>query len=284
MPRQERPATTYSYHERVLKSLVEIERDPAKPLALEALAREAFLSPFHFHRVFSALVGEGPAEYQRRLRLEQAAHDLAVSTETIQRIAKRAGYARQESFTRAFRAHFGSTPSAFRAEHRGKWARSLSGESRRGRVEVVPPMRVAFIRHLGPYEDVPAQFDRLSRWAAAAGGQMRDAAPLFLGVAHDNPALTPPNKLRFDCCVAISADVRRGEGQIGVTTALGARYAVAVHRGSFATLATTYRRLALDYLPKEGLVLRRAPAVEIYLTPPDVEATDGLTEVLLPVD
>jgi hypothetical protein len=49
-------------------------------------------------------------------------------------------------------------------------------------------------------------------------------------------------------------------------------------------LATTYRWLALDYLPKEGLELRRAPAVEIYLTPPDVDATDGLTEVLLPVD
>jgi hypothetical protein len=31
-------------------------------------------------------------------------------------------------------------------------------------------------------------------------------------------------------------------------------------------------------------VLRRAPAVEIYLTAPDVEATDGLTEVLLSVN
>jgi AraC family transcriptional regulator len=283
MPRQKRPATTRSYHERVLRSLVEIERDPVRPLVLEALAQEAFLSPFHFHRVFSALVGEGPAEYARRLRLEQAAHDLAVSKETIRPIAKRAGYARQESFTRAFRARFGSTPSAFRAEHRGKWTRSASGESRQGRVEIVPPLRVAFIRHVGPYEGVPAQFDRLARWAAAARGRMCDVAPLFLGLAHDNPALTPPEKLRFDCCVAISADVRRGEGDIGVQTVLGGRYGVAVHQGSFATLATTYRWLALEFLPGQQLVMRRAPAVEIYLTPPDVEATDGLTEVLLPI-
>jgi AraC family transcriptional regulator len=113
---------------------------------------------------------------------------------------------------------------------------------------------------------------------------MRQAAPLFLGIAHDNPTLTPPQKLRFDCCVAIGADIRRGEAEIGVATVLGGRYAVAAHRGSFATLATTYRWLALDYLPKEALALRRAPAVEIYLTPPDVEATDGLTEVMLPVE
>ena len=283
MPRQKRPATTRSYHERVLRSLVEIERDPARPLALEALAREAFLSPFHFHRVFSAFVGEGPAEYARRLRLEQAAHDLALSKETIQRIARRAGYARQESFTRAFRARFGSTPSAFRAEHRGRWARAASGETRQGRVEIVPPLRVAFIRHVGPYEGVPAQFDRLARWAATVGGRMGDVAPLFLGLAQDNPALTPPEKLRFDCCVAIGADVRRGEGDIGVQTVLGGRYGVAVHKGSFATLATTYRWLALEFLPAQQLVMRRAPAVEIYLTPPDVQATDGLTEVLLPV-
>lgn len=283
MPRQERPATTHSYHERVLRSLVEIERDVSRPLSLDEMAREAFLSPFHFHRVFSALVGEGPAEYQRRLRLERAAHDLAMSDETIHKISRRAGYARQESFTRAFRSRFGATPSAFRAEQRGKWKRPLPGEARHGRVEVMPPLRVAFIRHVGPYEGVPAQFDRLARWASATGN-MRDVAPLFLGMAHDNPALTPPEKLRFDCCIAIGAGVRRGDGDIGVASVLGARYAIAVHRGSFATLATTYRWLALDYLPGEHLVLRRAPAVEIYLTPPDVDATDGLTEVLLPVE
>ena len=51
----------------------------------------------------------------------------------------------------------------------------------------------------------------------------------------------------------------------------------------FATLAETYRWLARDFLPRQQLILRRAPAVEIYLTPPDVNAADGLTEVLLPV-
>jgi DNA gyrase inhibitor GyrI len=95
--------------------------------------------------------------------------------------------------------------------------------------------------------------------------------------------VTPAAQLRFDCCIAVTDDVRRGADDIGIQTVFGARYAAAVHHGSFATLAETYRWLARDYLPKQKLVMQSAPAIEIYLTPPDTEATDGLTEVLLPV-
>ena len=285
MPRRGRRASTSSsYRERVLRALVEIERDPARVLELEALAREACLSPFHFHRVFTAIVGEGPAEYGRRLRLERAAHALALSDDAVSAIARRAGYARQESFTRAFQARYGATPSAFRKEQRGRWAPAPSGESRVGRVEVVPPLRVAFIRHVGPYEQAPAQFERLMQWAGSLAKRRGDKEePLLLGIAHDNPALTPAHQLRFDCCIAIADDVTRGEGDVAIQTVLGGRYAVAVHQGSFATLAQTYRWLTRDFLPQQKLAFRPAATVEIYLTPPNVEATDGLTEVLLPV-
>ena len=240
--------------------------------------------PFHFHRVFSAIVGEGPAEYARRLSLERAAHDLSLSEEAVSAIARRAGYARQESFTRAFRARYGATPSAFRAAQKGRWAPKASSEPRTGRVEAVPPLRVAFIRHVGPYEQAPAQFKRLAQWAGARAKRRRDIQePLFLGIAHDNPALTLASLLRFDCCVAVFDELQRGEGDIGIQTVLGGRYAAAVHQGSFATLAQTYGWLARDFLPRQQLVLRRAPAVEIYLTPPDVNAAQALTEVLLPV-
>lgn len=111
----------------------------------------------------------------------------------------------------------------------------------------------------------------------------RDQEPLFLGIAHDNPALTPASLLRFNCCVAVFSGLQRGDGAVGIQSVLGGRYAAAVHQGSFATLAQTYGWLARDFLPRHQLVLRRAPAVEIYLTPPDVKAIDGLTEVLLPV-
>ncbi len=58
------------------------------------------LSPFHFHRVFRAVTGEGVAEHRRRLSLEQAATRLRTTNRPFLEIALEAGYEAHESFTR----------------------------------------------------------------------------------------------------------------------------------------------------------------------------------------
>jgi AraC family transcriptional regulator len=69
-----------------------------------------------------------------------------------------------------------------------------------------------------------------------------------------------------------------------VTDVCGGEYASTVHRGSFDRLAETYAWLALDFMSREGRSMRKAPCVEIYLTPPERTAPDELiTEVLVPV-
>ena len=45
-------------------------------LALDKLSREAHFSPFHFHRIFNAVVGGSVMAHIRRLRLERAARHL----------------------------------------------------------------------------------------------------------------------------------------------------------------------------------------------------------------
>src|SRR5687768_7790051 len=147
-----RESTRESYQERVLRTLVSLERDIDRDPRLDDLARGAHLSPFHFHRVFSAVVGESPVEYVRRLRLERAAHELRQSTRQVQHVAREAGYGSHEAFTRAFRARFGVVPSVFRRLGEEAVPRGDGGAARRGRIEVLRPIRVAFIRHVGPYE------------------------------------------------------------------------------------------------------------------------------------
>jgi AraC family transcriptional regulator len=276
--------TQLDHRERVMRAVVEIERDLDAPSSLETIAEHACLSPFHFHRVFTGLVGEGPAEYVRRLRLERAAHQLATTKESVGDIARRAGYAKPESFTRAFEARFGRSPSAFRAENAPLWAeRHGKPEIRGARIEIVPPLRVAFIRHVGPYEQVAPRFAQLRQWGQARAGRIpagRDA--LFIGMAHDIPGITPPEQLRFDCCVEVEEGCT-SEGEIAVQTVFGSAYAVALHQGTFATLGETYMRLARDFIPSQGASMAQGPSVEIYLTPPEQSMTSpGLTEVLIP--
>src|SRR5207237_5293579 len=93
-------------------------------LSLEKLARLAHFSPFHFHRICKALVGESVYEYVRRLRLEAAAILLKITDRSVTHIAFDAGYETHEAFTRAFRQLFGVSPSQFRADRRLDFSRT----------------------------------------------------------------------------------------------------------------------------------------------------------------
>jgi transcriptional regulator GlxA family with amidase domain len=78
------------------------------------MARAACFSRRQFHRLTVEAIGETPGAHQRRLRLDSAAHLLLTSRATILDIALETGFENHETFTRAFRAHFQVTPSAFR--------------------------------------------------------------------------------------------------------------------------------------------------------------------------
>jgi AraC-like DNA-binding protein len=85
----------------------------------EDLAARVHLSRFHFDRVVSAVAGETPARFRRRVLLERAAYRLVTSGAGILEVAVEAGYSSNEAFTRAFRRAYGVGPSAWRASPRG---------------------------------------------------------------------------------------------------------------------------------------------------------------------
>jgi AraC family transcriptional regulator len=297
-----KPETMSSHQERVLRLLVMIDSDLSADLSLETLARKGGFSPYHFHRIFHAIVGEPVKEYVRRLRLERASHELLFGARPIIEVALDAGYQTHESFTRAFRAARGSSPSEYRRRGKratpspsinvdaappyrpsGRRLRAAQAEPRRGRVERLPSLRVAFIRHVGRYEAVIPVFTRLADWVRARQGKLTDV--MWIGVPHDNPHLTPPEKLRFDCCVMVSRDDIAPSGEIGLQEIGGGTYATTTHYGAFDRLPDTYGWLGGHFLPSAGLILRRAPAIEIYLTNPETTApAQLLTDILLPVE
>jgi len=77
-------------------------------------AREAFMSPWHFHWVFKAMVGETPGDYLRKRRLTNAAQELVGGDKRIIEIAIDHQFESQESFSRAFKKHVGMTPGQYR--------------------------------------------------------------------------------------------------------------------------------------------------------------------------
>jgi len=91
-----------------------IEGSLTEPLNLHQVAREAALSPYHFHRSFTRLFGETPHGYFTRRRMERAA-DLLRSTEMpVTDVCGACGFESLGSFSTLFRKHTGSAPAQFR--------------------------------------------------------------------------------------------------------------------------------------------------------------------------
>ncbi len=91
-----------------------IEQHTDQPLSREQLANMAGFSVPHFHRIFTAEVGENIAAYIRRVRLKRAANKLMAGAVDITQVAHAAGYQTHAAFGKAFKHHYGVTPSQYR--------------------------------------------------------------------------------------------------------------------------------------------------------------------------
>ncbi|MBL4932228.1 helix-turn-helix transcriptional regulator [Clostridium paridis] len=105
----------------IRESIKYIENNLKEKIELKELADKAFLSKYHYHRIFHAIVGEPVAEYVRKRRLEEAANELISSDNKIVDIALKYQFGSQETFTKAFKKVYGVPPREFR-ENRSKIA------------------------------------------------------------------------------------------------------------------------------------------------------------------
>jgi AraC-like DNA-binding protein len=106
-------------HRRIQEAIVFIEANFASRITREEVARVAGLSPFHFSRLFHALVGLTPHQYVLRCRLRNAQELLTTSEErSVADIAAEAGFADQAHFARHFRSAYGNSPQEFRRAHK----------------------------------------------------------------------------------------------------------------------------------------------------------------------
>lgn len=96
------------------KAIEYIERNLKSQIHLEDVANVVNISPFHFHRIFKAVVGETLMGYVRTRKLTESLKEILTSDIKILDIALTYGFESQESFTRSFKNYFGVTPGKLR--------------------------------------------------------------------------------------------------------------------------------------------------------------------------
>ena len=104
---------------RAVEAALRIDEHAHEPTGLDEAADKAALSPFHFLRVFSAVLGVTPHQYLVRSRLRRAAHLLADESRSISDIAFDVGFGDLSNFVRTFGRAAGVSPRRFRQAARG---------------------------------------------------------------------------------------------------------------------------------------------------------------------
>jgi AraC family transcriptional regulator len=298
------------YATRMHRVVAYIDQHLDQSLDLNTLAEVAHFSPFHFHRLFLAWMGETLGDYLRRRRVEVAAMRLAGQPRlTILNLALSVGFGSAEAFTRAFSSRFGCSPTAWRAQqitqrransNPGQADRKMSQApatiaaeheaSRNPTMETImnvqlidrQPVTVACLRHLGPYGEPISRFWQNTYYTWAATNNLLDRARY--GISHDDPSVTAPEQCRYDACAEVAPDFVASGGAFR-TTIPGGRYAVLVFKGGADKVGEAWTALLRDWLPSSGLQLDARPCFEYYPTDAACDPQTGAFEcsICIPV-
>ena len=263
-----------------------VVRDLAQPLSLHAVSEASGFSPFHFHRIFKALMGETPNQFVKRLRLERSLYLMSHAPHlALTEVALHCGFSSSSDFSRSFKQHFGQAPQrldlgAFRDTRRADFERLLNAQCASSELQVVdgganpdgfeahlrdlPARSVAYVRVFDPYREGAAQaaFERLLAWAEQRGlanGQ-------WLGYMWDEPEVVALANCRYD--VALVVDDFVPEGDIGCYTFPAMRVAEVDVRGDIHLEVRALDWLYKSWLPHSGYMPDDHPAFEAWIGRP----------------
>ena len=298
------------YFIRLNRVLDTIQANLDQTLSLEILAAEAGFSPFHFHRLFKGMMGETLNDYVQRVRLERAANLLLYHPmQPILEIALACGFSGAAVFSRAFKMHFGISPSGFRGENRknrkveSKQGKELTGSFRYNgssrtstdylersnsqmnvEVKTLPTYHVAYIRNLSGYSkgvfnsELNQAFQRVCGWAVAR--DLFGPNTLVIGIPYDNPDITPNDRCRYDACVTVPEAVKEGTGEVGIGDISGGKYAVgriSISSSETHKIGAFVDGMYGEWLPSSGYIVDDRPALEIYYENPDHAPGEWIT-------
>lgn len=265
-----------------------LEQHCSEPLNLEQAAKIANLSPFHFHRVFKALVGETVAEFIRRMRHEKAAQSLMFQDKSVTTVAFEFGFSSSQAMARSFKTYLGVTPSqikecqtveSYSALMRNSKIGSILRKNRyelpdglsysefklnqSGKVEMKtenhPQRTIAYVRVVGPYgENYEPAVQKLYLWAGAKG-----VTGECLFIYHDNPDITPADKCRTDIALVIPDDIEPSNG-IEVTTVPAGSYAVLRKTVEEKPQYGQFWNQLIEETVAQGIELDERPCFELY--------------------
>jgi AraC family transcriptional regulator len=229
-----------------------IDQNLDQQLTVEKLAEVAHFSPFHFHRIFSAFIGEPLNAFVKRLRIEKAARMLLHNPDTpVSEIAYYCGFNNVSVFCRNFKQHFHLSAQEYREKKNSNYSKNSQSQSKIGKsnssadeyvcdveslfkggksmkkniqIKEMPELNLVYTRHTGAFHLIGQAYEKLFMWAGPRG-LLENPNLKTATVYHDDPNVTEMDKLRQSACITVEKEVKT-EGEFGFMKIPAGKYAV----------------------------------------------------------
>lgn len=280
-----------------------IEDNLSQDLSLNKLAKVACFSPYHFHRIFSSMIGESLNQFITRLRMEKAATLVVTNfTRPISQIMFDCGYSDPSSFARAFKKYMGMSATQWRKKNKRKisqnnnkfnqelskarkalkksscyiradiinqkWSMKMNTRNDlKAVVEVkeIESMPVAYIRHIGPYQADPDLFQNLYEklFKWAAARDLLNFPETQTLTVYHDDPEITDEE-KLRMSVCITIpEDTQVSGEIGKMKIPGGKYAFANFRLDSTQFGAAWNMVCKEWLPESGYQFDDRPSFEM---------------------
>jgi len=287
-----------NYVERIQSAVDFIEDNLEGDISLESVSAHVGLSAFHFHRIFAAVLGESVTEYIRKRRLSEGARELVGGDMPIMEIALSCRFDSQESFTRAFKKMFGTTPGQYRSVGKDK----PIPHKRRTSLEMMTHIAKGITME-------PKIVTREEEHVIGMGGGFAEGATAAIHSLWEE-FLTRKHEIKnvkegyaLGVCAAQHPDIGKRDGDaftyiaglpvtslddippgMVATKLLASRYAVFTHKGPLADLPHTISYIWGTWVPKGECKRREIADFELYDDRFDPESESSEFDIYVPIE
>ena len=284
------------YFRRIKLALEFIHDNLDQSIRLDDVAGASYFSAYHFHRIFHALVGETVNDYISRKRMEKAAYRLIGNPElSITEVSGLGGFSSSANFSKAFKLYFGVSPSELRKP--GSIKNSKIGKIYRKygkafnpsdlysqfytsitvfeseklkemlmqvKVKEIKEKPIAYLTTPKGYEleSIYETWDKIISWAKL--NQINSEKEHRFAICHDNPAITPEDKCRYDASIEVSTGVHVSS-PFQQTVIPGGKYAIAYYNDEGEKINNFMTELCSQWFPESGYEPDNYPPIFNYL-------------------
>ncbi|MFN0203898.1 MAG: GyrI-like domain-containing protein [Bacteroidia bacterium] len=262
----------------IINTLHFIEENYARAISVEEIEQVSCYSYRNFQRIFKHICNETIGSFQKRLKLENAYKMLLYNHEPVNNIGYDVGFETPSAFAKAFKQHFGFTPSEVRKHKEVIFTQNdivltTPEDILPYKAVIMPQEEVYFSRVIAAYDSPEIE----THWAKF----MQFGFPpqsKFYGIIADEPCITEDIRCRYDACCDTSPLLKN----LPKKKIFGGKYIQFTHTGTYDTLDETYQKIYTQWMINADLEFSNSPHIEYY-EPHNSQADLNKTHIFIPI-